>query len=171
MRLIRAATLSIGVVFAFASVALGQRGNWFEPIGSSPKPIFHAYNTPPAQLKSGKPSGLRAQSETPKAKNTMAESLDAWNARFEARETESSESAVPESQPMLQPGILQAPEQASVKPWSIAKISTHTLRVDPKRWISVGPGSLPLAITIQPDATEKYGADPATLQVYFGHRR
>jgi hypothetical protein len=101
----------------------------------------------------------------------MNESPDAWNAQVEARETQSGKSAVPESQPMLQPGILQAAGQASVKPWSMAKISTDTPRADRKSWISVGPGSLPRATTIQPDATQKYGADPATLQVYFGHRR
>jgi len=159
-------------------------GNWFEPIGASPKPTFREYNTTPAQLKSGEPSliiaafalaslpaSLRAQSETPRAKNTMNESLEAWNARFEARETQSDKSAFPVGQPMLQPGILQAPEQASVKPWSMAKISPDTPRTDRTSWISVGPGSLPLATSIQPDATQKYGADPATLQVYFGHRR
>jgi hypothetical protein len=183
MRSIRVATLSIGFVFAFAAVALGQHANWFEPIGASPKPAFREYNTTPAPLKSGRPSliipsfalaslpaGLRAQSEIPRAKNTMDESLAAWNA-IEARETQSGKSTVPESQPMLQPGILQAPEQASVKPLSIAKISADTPRADRKSWISVGPGSLPLATTIQPDVTQKYGADPATLQVYFGHRR
>ncbi len=129
MKLIRVATLSFGCAFAFATVALGQHGNWFEPIGASP------------------------------------------NAIFESRETRSGKNTVPESQPMLQPGILQAPEQSSVKPWSTAKISTDTPRTVRKSWISVGPGSLPLATTIQPDATQKYGADPATLQVYFGHRR
>lgn len=113
------------------------------------------------------PAGLRAQSAIPAAKNTMNESLDAW---FEARETQFGKSAVPEMQPMLQAGILQVAGQASVKPWSMAKISTDTPRAERKSWISVGPGSLPLATTIQPDATQKYGADPATLQVYFGHR-
>ena len=117
------------------------------------------------------PAGLRAQSETPRAKNTMNESLDAWNARFEARETQTGKSTVPESQAMPQPGILQAPEQASVKVWSRAMISRPTPRADRKSWISVGPGSLPFATTNQPDATQKYGADPATLQVYFGYRR
>jgi hypothetical protein len=183
MRLITVATLTVGFVFAFAAVALGQDDNWFEPIGASPKPAFREYTVTPAQLKSGKPSliiaafaltplpaGLRTQSEIPRATNTMNEFLDAWNARFEARETQSGKSAVPESQLMLQQGILQAPEQASVKPWSMAKVSTHTQRAEPKRWISVGPGSLPLA-TIEPDVTQKYGTDPATLQVYFGHRR
>jgi hypothetical protein len=184
MRLIRVATLSIGFVFAFAAVALGQRGNWFEPSEASPKPSFREHDMTPAQLNSGKPSsimaafgaisfpaGLRAQSETPRAKNTMNESLDAWNTRFEARETQSGKSTVPESQAMLQPGILQTPEQASVKPLSMPKISTDRPRAHRKRWISVGPESLPLATTIQPDASQKYGADPATLRVYFGHRR
>ena len=101
----------------------------------------------------------------------MNEALDAWNARFEARETQSGKSAVPEMQPMLQLGIPQAAGQASVKHWSMAKNSADTTRADRKSWIGVGPGSLPLATTIQPDATQKYGADPATLQVYFGHRR
>ena len=184
MKLIRVAVLSIGSVFAFAAVALGQRDNWFEPMGASPKPTFREYNTTPAQLKSAKPSsiitafaltsllaGPRAQSETPRAKNTMSESLDAWNARFEARETQSDKSAFPEGQPMLQPGILQVAEQASVKPFGMAKVSADTPRAERKSWISVGPGSLPLATTIQTDATQKYGADPLTLQVYFGHRR
>jgi hypothetical protein len=135
-------------------------------------------------LKSGKPSlviaafalaslpaGVREQSVIPIAKNTMNESLYAWNGRFEARDTQSDESSFSEGQPMLQTGILQAPEQASVKPWSMAKISTDAPRADRKSWISIGPASLPLATTNQPDATQKYGADPATLQVYFGHRR
>ena len=168
----------------FAAFALGQHGNWFEPIAASPKPTFREYNTAAVPLKSGKPNlviaafalaslpaGLREQREFPIAKNTMNESLDTWNARFEARETQSGKSVVPESQPMLQPGILHAAAQASFKPWSMAKISTDTPRADRKSWISVGPGSLPLATTIQPDAIQKYGADPATLQVYFGHRR
>ena len=184
MRLIRVATLSIAFVFALAAVALGQDNNWFEPIAASPKPTFREYNTTAVPLKSGKPSfligafslaslptGLSAQVEIPIAKNTMNEALDAWNARSKARETQSGKSAVPEMQPMLQPGILQAAGQASVNHWSMGKISTDTTRADRKSWISVGPGSLPLATTIQPDATQKYGADPATLQVYFGHRR
>jgi hypothetical protein len=87
------------------------------------------------------------------------------------RETQSGKSAIPESQLLLQPGILHAAEQASVNLWSMAKISTGTRRAGRKSWISVGPGSLPLAITIQPDATQKYGAAPAILQVYFGHWR
>jgi hypothetical protein len=158
--------------------------NWFEPIGASPKPTFREYNATPAELKSGKPSliiaafplaslptGLEAQSETPRAKNTMSASLGPWNAMFEVRETQSGKSSVPESKPMLQPGILQVPEQASAKPLSIGESSTSTPRSDRKSWIGVGPGSLPLATTNQPDATQKYGADPATLRVYFGHRR
>jgi hypothetical protein len=172
------------IIDAFAAVALGQHGKRFEPIATSPKPTFREYNTAAVPLKSGKSSllidglalasllaGLRDQNEIPIAKNMMNESLDAWNARFGAHKTQSGKSAVPESQPMLQPGILQAVGQASVKPWSMATISTDTPRADRKNWISVGPGSLPLATTIQPDATQKYGADPATLQVYFGHRR
>src|SRR5579864_8734190 len=160
MRLIRVATLSIGFAFAFAAVALGQRGNWFDPIGASPKLSVRGYDMTPAQLNSGKPSsimtafaavsfpaGLRAQSETPRAKNTMNESLDAWNARFEARETQPGKSTVPESQAMLKPEILQAPEQASVKPLSMPKISTARQRADRQSWISVGPESLPLATT------------------------
>ena len=184
MRLIRVATLFFALVFAFSTVALGQHGNWFEPIPASPKPTFREYNALAVPLKSAEPSlligacalaalpaGLKAQSEIPRAKDSLNESLDAWNARFEARETQSGKSAVPESQPMLQPGVLPAAGQASVKPRSAAKIPTDTLRADRKSWISVGPGSLPLATTIQPDATQKYGADPAALQVYFGHWR
>jgi hypothetical protein len=101
----------------------------------------------------------------------MNESLDAWNARFDLRETQSGNNAIPERQPLLQPGILRAAGQASVKLWRMAKISTGTRRAGRKSWISVGPGSLPLAITIQPDALQKYGAAPAILQVYFGHWR
>ncbi len=148
MRWIRVATSSIGLVFAFAAVALGQHGNGFEPIVASPKPTLRDY-------------GLRAQSEIPIA----------WNARFDLRETQSGKSAIPESQPLLQPGNLHAAGQASVNLWGMAKISTGTRRAGRKSWISVGPGSLPLAITIQPDATQKYGAAPAILQVYFGHWR
>jgi hypothetical protein len=172
------------IIDAFTAVALGQHGKRFEPIAASPKPTLREYNTADVRLKSGKPSllidafalasllaGLREQNEIPIAKNTMNESLDAWSTRFEALETQSGRSVVPESQPMLQPGILQAAGHASFKPWSMAKISTDTPRADRKSWISVGPGSLPIATTIQPDATQKYGADPATLQIYFGHRR
>jgi hypothetical protein len=157
MRVIRVATLSIGFVFAFAAVALGQPSNWFESIGASPKPAFREYNTMGAPLTSGKssliiaafalvslPAGLRTQSEIPRAKNSMNESRDAWNAWFEARGTQSDKSAFPEGQPMLQPGILQVAEQASVKPLSMPEISTDTPRADRKSWISVGPGSLPL---------------------------
>jgi hypothetical protein len=184
MRLIRVATLSIGFVLVFAAVALGQTGNRFEAVRASLNPTFREYNTMLLQLKSGKPpsiiaafaraslpAGLRAQSEIPSARNTMDESLAAWNAMFEAREPESGKSTVPEGQAMLQLGILQMPERAAVKRWSMAKISTHTQRAEPKRWITVGPGLPPLATTIQPDDTQKYGADPPTLQVYFGHRR
>jgi hypothetical protein len=149
----------------FAPVALGQHGNWFEPIPASPKPIFREYNAFAVPLKSSEPSLLSG------AFDPLSESLDVWNARIEARETRSGKSAALESQAVLQPGILQAAGQASVKPRSMAKIPIDTLPAGRKSWIHVGPGSLPLALTIQPDATQKYGADPATLQVYFGHRR
>ncbi len=165
MRLIRVVTWSIGFVFAFATVALGQHGNWFEPIPASPKPIFREYNALAVPLKSSEHSLLSG------AFDPLMDSLDVWNARFEARETRSGQSAAPESQPMLQPGILQAAGQASVKPRSTAKTPIDTLPAGRRSWIRVGPGSLPLATTMQPDATEKYGADPATLQIYFGHRR
>ena len=171
------------IIDAFAAVALGQHGKRFESIAASPKPAFREYNTAAVPLKSGKTSllidafapaflvaGLR-EHEIPIAKNTMNESLDAWNARFGVRQAQYGKSVVLESQPILQPRILQAAGQASVKPWTMAKISTDTPRAARKSWISVGPGSVPLATTIQPDATQKYGADPATLQVYFGHRR
>src|SRR5579863_7605324 len=39
----------------FAAVALGQHGNWSEPIAGSPKPTFREYNTAAEPLKSGKP--------------------------------------------------------------------------------------------------------------------
>jgi hypothetical protein len=162
MRLIRVATLSIGFVFAFTAVAIGQHGNWFETIAASPKPAFREYNATGVRLKCGKPSLLIA----PLSLTSPATGLSA-----EARETQSRKSAVPEMQPMLQLGILQAAGQASVKNWSMAKNSADTTRAVRKSWISVGPGSLPLATTIQPDATQRYGADPAILQVYFGHRR
>jgi hypothetical protein len=148
MKLIRVAILSIGFVFVFAAVALGQHGNWFEPIAASPKPTFREYNTAAVPLRSGKPSlliaafalpslpaGLRAQVEIPIAKNPMNESLDAWNARFVARETQSGKSAVPESQAMLQPGILQVAGQASVKPWSM-------VRFPPTRRVPTGKAGL-----------------------------
>ena len=60
MRLIRVTTLSIGFVFAFAALTLGQHGNWFESIAASPKPTFLEYNTTAVPLKSGKPSLLIA---------------------------------------------------------------------------------------------------------------
>jgi hypothetical protein len=72
----------------FAAVALGQHGNWFEPIAASPKPTFGEYNTAAVPLKSGKPSllivafalaslpaGLREQSEIPIAKTVATNSL------------------------------------------------------------------------------------------------
>jgi hypothetical protein len=164
MRLIRVATSSIGFLFTFAAVALGQPGNWFEPIAALPKPDFPEYHATAVPLESGEPSlfingfalaslpaGPRAQNEIPIAKNTMNESLAAWK-------------------PTLRPGIFHAAGQPSVKPWSMAKISAGSRRAGRQSWIRVGPGSLPLAITIQPGATQKYGADPATLQIYFGHR-
>src|SRR5713101_537014 len=54
MRRIKVATLFLSFVFAFAAVAFGQHGNWFEPIAASPKPVVREYNTMAGQLKSGK---------------------------------------------------------------------------------------------------------------------
>jgi hypothetical protein len=50
MRSIRVATLCFVFVFATAAVALGQHGNWYEPVAASPKPTFREYPT----AKSGK---------------------------------------------------------------------------------------------------------------------
>jgi hypothetical protein len=53
--LIRAATLSIGLLFAFSAVAFGQHGNWFKPMAAAPKPTFRQYSTTNGLSTSGKP--------------------------------------------------------------------------------------------------------------------
>jgi hypothetical protein len=54
MRLTKVATLFPGFVFAFAAVAFGQHGNWFEPVAASPKPVVREYNKMAGSLKSAK---------------------------------------------------------------------------------------------------------------------
>jgi hypothetical protein len=111
------------------------------------------------------PAGLRAQSENLISATTINEYI----ASSEASETQSGKDVVPESQPRLQPGTLEAAGRARFKSWSMP-IPTGTPCANRKSWICAGPGSLPLAVTIQPDATQKYGTSPGILQIYFGHR-
>jgi hypothetical protein len=120
------------------------------------------------------PVGLRAQSENLLAAKTSNESIDALNAPSEAPAAQSVKRVVPVSQPILQPGTLpgtiKAAGQAPAKPWSTPWIPTYAPRANRTNWISVGPGSLPLADALQPDATQRYTSTPTVLQVYFGHR-
>jgi len=54
--LIRAATLSIGLLFVLAGVAFGQHGNWFKPMAAAPRPTFRQFNSTDAVATSGKPN-------------------------------------------------------------------------------------------------------------------
>jgi hypothetical protein len=116
------------------------------------------------------PVGLRAQSENLLATKTLNESIPALNAPFDATAAQSVKRMVPLSQPILQPGTLkpagQAPAKASSTPW----IPTYAPRIRPANWITVGPGSPPLADALQPDTPQTYTSTPTVLQVYFGHR-
>jgi hypothetical protein len=116
------------------------------------------------------PAGLRAQGENLIAMKTLSESIDALNARSESPATQSVKSLVPESQPILQPGTPKAAGQVPAGPWSMPWIPTYAPRANRTKWISVGPGSLPLADALQPDATQKYTSTPTVLQVHFGHQ-
>jgi hypothetical protein len=85
-------------------------------------------------------------------------------------ETHCSENIAPKGQSLLQPGTLPAAGHAMTKPSDTPWMPSDTSSASRKRWIRVGSGSLPIADAIQPGATQKYGTDPAVLQVYFGHR-
>ena len=117
------------------------------------------------------PAGLCAQSENLISAKTIGQSIEALNATTEtnsaATEAHSGERIVPQSPLMLQPGTLQAAGQVPLIPWSAL---ADTPRGNSKHWFRVGPGSLPLAVAIQPDATQKYGTNPGILQFYFGRR-
>jgi hypothetical protein len=116
------------------------------------------------------PADLNAQVETLIGKNKMNRSNDGVNAKIEAVETKTGKCVVPETQPMLQPGTLRPAGQASVKPSNVLKTSSDTPRALRKSWMNLGSGTLPLAVAIQPDVAQRYGPDPAILQLYFGRR-
>jgi|ERR1700722_8507081 len=116
------------------------------------------------------PASMGAQSENLIATKTTNQSVDAMRASSEASETRSCKS-VSERLPVLQPGTLRGPGQDLIKPWGMPRIPAETPRANRKSWIGVGPNALPLAVTFQPDATQKYGPNPGVLQVSFGHRR
>jgi hypothetical protein len=112
---------------------------------------------------------LGAQNENMSATTTMNESICALRASPEVGETPYCKSVISEDQPILAPGTLQASGQALIKPWGMPRIPDAP-DANRKTWIGVRPGSLPLAVAIQPDAIQKYGTNPGVLQVYFGHR-
>jgi hypothetical protein len=116
------------------------------------------------------PASMGAQSENLIATKTTNQSVDAMRASSEVSETRCCKS-VSERLPILQPGTLRGPGQDLIKPWGPPRIPPDTPSANRKSWIGVGPGSLPLAVTFQPDATQKYGPNPGVLQVSFGHRR
>jgi hypothetical protein len=116
------------------------------------------------------PASMGAQSENLIATKTTNQSVDAMRASSEASETRCCKS-VSERLPILQPGTLRGPGQDLIKPWGMPRIPADTPSANRKSWIGVGPGSLPLAVTFQPNATQKYGPNPGVLQVSFGHRR
>jgi len=97
--------------------------------------------------------------------------MGAQSDRPKASETPCCKSVISKGQPILQPGTLREPGQAPVKPWRMPRIPTDTPSANRKTWIGASPGSLPLAVVLQPDITQKYGTNSGVLQVYFGHRR
>jgi hypothetical protein len=116
------------------------------------------------------PATMGAQSENLIATKGTNHSVDALRSSPEASETRYRKSAISEAQPVLQPGTLREPGQAPIKPWGMARIPTDTPSANRRSRIGAGPGSLPLAVTVQPDVTQKYGTNPGVLQFYFGHR-
>jgi hypothetical protein len=113
------------------------------------------------------PASMGAQSENLIATN---QSLDALSAGPEASEAACCKGGISKGQPILQPGTLREPRQASIKPWGMPRIPADTPGANRKSWIGAGPGSLPLAVAVQPDVIQQYGASPGVLRVYFGHR-
>src|SRR5579862_8637795 len=113
------------------------------------------------------PASVGAQSENLIATKTTNRSVNALRADPEASETQCCKSIISKGQPILQPGILPEPGQAPINPWGMPRIPSYTSSVNRKSWIGAGPGSLPLAVALQPDAAQKYGTNPGVLQVYF----
>jgi len=116
------------------------------------------------------PATMGAQSEDLIATKATNQTVDALRAGPEASETNCCKSVISKDPPILQPGTLREPGQAPIKLWGIPRIPTDTPSANRKSWIGEGPGSLPLAVAVQPDVTQKYGTNPGVLQVYFGHR-
>jgi hypothetical protein len=116
------------------------------------------------------PATMGAQSESLIATKATNQSVDALRTGPEASETECCMGVISKGQPILQPGTLREPGQASSKPWGMPRIPIDTPSAKRKSWIGAAPGSLPLALAAQPDVTQRYGTNPGVLQVYFGHR-
>jgi hypothetical protein len=115
-------------------------------------------------------AGLEAQPINLIAAKTMNESRDALHASSEASEVQFRKSMVSESHSILQPGTLPAAGLAPDELRSMPRTSPDTPVATRKSWISLKPGTRPLAIGTERDATEKYGANPGVLEVSFGHR-
>jgi hypothetical protein len=113
---------------------------------------------------------MGAQSDNLIATKTTNQSVDALHASPEASEAQYRKSVISDDVPILQPGTLREPGQALIRPWGMPRIPTDTPSANRKSWIGAGPGSLPLAVAVQPDVTQKYGTNPGVLQLYFGHR-
>jgi hypothetical protein len=116
------------------------------------------------------PGIMGAQSDNLIATKTTNQSVDALHASPEASEAQYRKSVISDDVPILQPGTLREPGQALIRPWGMPRIPTDTPSANRKSWIGAGPGSLPLAVAVQPDVTQKYGTNPGVLQLYFGHR-
>jgi|ERR1700678_600670 hypothetical protein len=115
------------------------------------------------------PSTMGAQSENLLALKAN-QTVDVLPASPETSETQCCKSLSSRGQQILQPGTLREPGQVPIKPWGMPSIPTDAPSAKRKSWIGAGPGSLPLAVAVQPDVTQKYGTNPGVLQVYFGHR-
>jgi hypothetical protein len=116
------------------------------------------------------PVSMGAQGENLTATEATNQSVDVLRAGPEASETQCCQSVVSKGQPILQPGTLREPGQAPIKLWAMPRIPTDTPSANRRSWIGAGPGSLPLAVAVQPDVTQKYGTNAGVLQVYFWHR-
>jgi hypothetical protein len=103
---------------------------------------------------------MGAQSEILIAIKATNQPVDVLRAGLEASDTQCCKSLMSKGQPILQPGTLREPGQASIKPWSMPMIPIDAASGKRKSWIGTGPGSLPLAVAVQVDAIQKYGADP-----------
>jgi hypothetical protein len=116
------------------------------------------------------PATMGAQSEILIAIKATNQPVDVLRPGLEASVTQCCKSLMSKGHPILQPGTLREPGQASIKPWSMPMIPIDAPSGKRKSWIGTGPGSLPLAVAVQVDIIQKYGTDPGLLQVYFGHR-